>query len=102
MNEIGRNCYFLLSGRVSILKPAFYKNIKISYENYFKYIISLINNKEIELARQIIELNKDFIQAYSIKGILEIIKVYCLAKIRNNIKKLDENKIVNLNKIEET
>ena len=100
MNEIGKQCYFLIGGRLSILKPVFYKDIKISYENYFKYLISLINNKEIELAKQIIEINKFFINAYSIQNLLDIIKVYCLVKIRNNIKKLDEYKMVNINKIE--
>ena len=100
MNEIGKNCYFLISGRLSILKPAFYKNINISYENYFKYIISLISNKEVEIARQIIELNKEFINVVSLKDMLEIIKIYCITKVRNNIKKLDENKTFNLNKIE--
>ena len=100
MNEIGKQCYFLISGRLSILKPAFYKDIKISYENYFKYLISLINNKEMELAKQIIEANKYFINAYSIKNLLDVIKVYCLVKIRNNVKNLDEYKMLNLNKIE--
>ena len=102
INEIGKQCYFLISGRLSILKPAFYKNIKISYENYFKYLLSLLNNKEIELAKQIIELNKEFINAFSITNLLEIIKVYCLVKIRNNIKSLDENKMFNINKVENT
>ena len=102
MHEIGRQCYFLISGRLSILKPALYKNIQISYENYFKYILSLINNKEIELAKQIIEINKEFVNAFSISNLLEIIKVYCLIKIRNNVKRLDENKMFNINKIENT
>ena len=102
MNEIGKTCYFLLSGRLSILKPVLYKNIKISYENYFKYLLSLINNKEIELAKQIIEINRDFINIYSITNLLEIIKVYCLIKIRNNVKKLDETKTLNINEIENT
>ena len=33
MFEIGEQCYFLLDGRLSVLKPVEYKNLKISYEN---------------------------------------------------------------------
>lgn len=100
MNDIGKNCYFLIGGRLSILKPAFYKNIKISFEDYFKYLLSLIKNKEMELAKQIIDMNTDFINAYSIQNMLQIIRVYCLMKIRNSVKELDENKIFNINVIE--
>ena len=102
MNDIGKNCYFLISGRLSILKPAFYKNIKISYEDYFKYMLSLIKNKETELAKQVIEMNRDFINAFSVQNMLQIIRVYCLMKIRNGVKELDENKIFNINGIEKT
>lgn len=100
MNDIGKNCYFLISGRLSILKPIFYKNIKISYEDYFKYLLSLIKNKEMDLAKQVIDMNRDFINAYSIQNMLQIIKVYCLMKIRNEVKELDENKIFNINGFE--
>ena len=100
MNDIGKNCYFLISGRLSILKPAFYKNIKISYEDYFKYLLSLIKNQEMDLAKQVIDMNRDFINAFSIQNMLQIIRVYCLMKIRNGVKELDENKTLNINGIE--
>ena len=100
MNDIGKNCYFLISGRLSILKPAFYKNIKISYEDYFKYMLNLIKNKEMDLAKQVIDLNRDYINAFSIQNMLQIIRVYCLMKVRNVVKELDENKIFNINGIE--
>jgi hypothetical protein len=100
MNDIGKNCYFLISGRLSILKPVFYKNIKISYEDYFKYMLNLIKNKEMDLAKQVIDLNRDYINAFSIQNMLQIIRVYCLMKVRNVVKELDENKIFNINGIE--
>ena len=100
MNDVGSNWYFLVSGRLSILKPNLYDNIKISYECYFKYLLALIKNKEFLLAKQIIDLNKNFINLYSVDNLLEIIKVYCLYKVRNMLKKLDENKKFSLNKIE--
>ena len=41
MNEIGRDCYFLISGKLSVLKPVEYPNIKISYYDYLVYLINL-------------------------------------------------------------
>ena len=49
MFEIGEQCYFLLNGRLTVLKPVEHKNIKITYEKYFRYIITLYHNKEYEL-----------------------------------------------------
>ena len=100
MNDIGSNWYFLISGRLSILKPILYDNIKVTYESYFKYFLSLIQKKEFFLAKQIIDLNKNFINVYSIDNLLEIIKVYCLFKVRNMIRKIDEKKIFTINQIE--
>ena len=39
MNEKGKDCYFLISGKLSVLKPVEYPNIKISYNNYLIYLI---------------------------------------------------------------
>ena len=94
MNDIGSNWYFLISGRLSILKPILYNKIKVTYESYFKYFLALIQNKEYFLAKQIIDLNKNFINVYSIDDLLEIIKVYCLFKVRNMIRKIDEKKFL--------
>ena len=101
MNDIGNHWYFLICGKLSILKPIFYNNIKLTYELYFKYLLSLINHKEIDLAKQILELNKNHLNIYSIQSLIEIIKVYSLMKVRNYIQKYDEYKPVNINKIEQ-
>ena len=51
-NDIGKDCYFLLSGRVSILKPVEYKYLKITYEEYLKYLLNLRNNNEKNYLKQ--------------------------------------------------
>ena len=42
MNEIGDKCYFLLSGKLSIMKPAEYKNISLTSSDYIHYLLSLM------------------------------------------------------------
>ena len=57
MFEIGDQCYFLLSGRLSVLKPVEYKNVKITYEQYFIYLMTLYHNREFDLIEQLIQIN---------------------------------------------
>ena len=83
MHGIGDNCYFLLSGELSVLKPVEYKNIKINYEYYFKYLISLLKKKEIFLLERIIEINWHFINLHSIDNFEKLLKYYCQRKICN-------------------
>ena len=39
-NEIGENCYFLLSGILSVLKPVEY-HFELSYDEYIQYLSTL-------------------------------------------------------------
>ena len=57
--DVGQNCYFLLSGKISILKPIQYKGIEISYHDYLKYLSNLFANDEMYFALKVIELNNE-------------------------------------------
>ena len=81
MNEKGDNCYFLLSGKLSIMKPVEYKNIRISYQDYIMYIINLLKYNEIDLINQILKINHYFINIKSIEDFRVIIKGYFIDKI---------------------
>ena len=70
MFEIGEQCYFLLDGRLSVLKPVEYKNLKISYENYFKYLMNLYHNKEYDLIEQLIQINRKYVNIHYIDNLL--------------------------------
>ena len=95
--DIGHNCFFLLSGKISILKPIEYKNIKISYHDYLKYLSNLYSNKEKCIALKVIELNNDnFFTFHNLENIRKditnlksFIKSYCIfllySKIKSNI-----------------
>ena len=101
--DIGRDCYFLLSGRISILKPVLYKGIKISYHKYLKYLSNLLANDEDFIALKVVELNNDsFFKFHNLENIREdinnlkaFIKSYCIllliTKIRMN--KIEYTKI---------
>ena len=81
MNEKGDNCYFLLSGKLSIMKPVEYKNIKISYLDYITYLINLLKYNEIDLINQILKVNHYFINIKSIEDFLIIVKGCFIDKI---------------------
>jgi hypothetical protein len=82
MNEKGDNCYFLLSGKLSVLKPVEYKNIKISYQDYILYLINLLKYHEIDLLNQILKINYYFVNIKSLEDLKIIIKGYFIEKIK--------------------
>ena len=80
-NEIGKDCYFLLSGRLSILKPVEYKYIKITYEDYLKYLVNLKYNKEEKIFEIVTNINWQFMKVYNEENLMEIIKYYIQKRI---------------------
>ena len=81
MNDIGKDCYFLISGKLSILKPVEYKHIEITYDDYFKYLLNLLEKKENDLLKKVLELNWHFINIYDEDNLLSLIKYYIQNKI---------------------
>ena len=106
MNEIGRDCYFLISGKLSVLKPVEYPNIKISYNDYLVYLINLYNNNEFDLLKKVITINnRDYLKFHNLEKILKdideikiFIKSYCITKlnflIKNNLINYKDIKII--------
>ena len=90
MFEIGEQCYFLLSGRLSVLKPVEYKNVKITYEEYLIYLMTLYNNKEFDLIEQLIEINKKYINLHYLDNLIIFVKAYFIVKLNNDINNEDE------------
>ena len=93
MNEIGTDCYFLISGKISILKPVEYKDIRISYKDYLKYLINLYYNKESDLLKKVITINDNFLKFHSWDKIFNnldeikiFVKSYCITKLNYKLK----------------
>ena len=74
MNEKGDNCYFLLSGKLSILKPVEYKNMKITQQEYITYLVNLLKYNETDLINQILQINHYIINIKSIEDFIVITK----------------------------
>ena len=110
-DDIGNNCYFLLSGKISVLKPMEYKNIKITYKDYIKYLSNLYYNNEIYMINKVIELNNyTFFKFHSpdkikndITYIKSFIKSYCIIKLYSKLKSeiIDYTDINNISKLEQ-
>ena len=49
LNELSNKCYFLIEGKISILKPIKLLNIELTYEQYLQYLFELDNENEKNL-----------------------------------------------------
>ena len=87
MNEAGENCYFLLIGRLSILKPVEY-HIELTYDEYMQYLLNLTKNNETEIIDNIKRLNKKYIDIGFVYDLLKFVKTYFIIKLKNDIFKL--------------
>ena len=82
MNDIGDDCYFLLSGKLSILKPVEYRGIKLTYKQYFIYLKNLLDLKEIDLLTQVLNINKKFLDVVNVNEVTRLIKVYFASNLK--------------------
>lgn len=81
MDDMGKDCYFLISGRLSILKPVEYKRIEISYDIYFKYLLNLLDKNEKGIFKKVLELNYHFINIHDEDSLINLVKFYIQNKI---------------------
>lgn len=80
MNDVGDKCYFLLSGKLSILKPVEYKNIPVTTSEYIHYLVNLMKFNEISLINQALEINHIYINIEKISNLKIITKGFFLRK----------------------
>ena len=88
MNEIGENCYFLLSGILSVLKPVEY-HYELTYDEYLQYLSNLIKNKEFEIIANIRRINQYYLDM-GLEENLNFVKIYFIIKLKSDIFKLIE------------
>jgi len=106
--DVGHDCYFLLSGRIRILKPVLYKGIKITYHNYLKYLSNLLAKDENCIALKVVELNNDsFFKFHNLENIKEdinnlkaFIKSYCILLLYTKIR-MNKIEYTNISSLEE-
>ena len=83
----GEDCFFVLSGKVSILKPVEYSGIKISFKHYFIYLKALLNANEINLILNIISLNTNYLNISTIEELSKIIKGHFVMSLKRELNK---------------
>ena len=83
MNDVGDKCYFLLSGKLSIMKPVEYKNIQLTSNEYIHYLVNLMKYNEIDLINKVIDINHIHINFESLHKFKIITKGIFLRKIDN-------------------
>lgn len=106
--DIGHDCYFLLSGKISILKPVEYKGINISYHDYLKYLSNLFAKDEMYIALKVIELNNNtFFKFHNLEEIKQdinnlklFIKSYCILLLYSKLK-LNQIECTDIQKIKD-
>ena len=84
MNEIGNDCYFLLSGILSVLKPVEY-HIELTYDEYIQYLANLIKNKEFEIIDNIRRTNQNYIDMGLVEDLENFVKSYFIIKLKRDI-----------------
>lgn len=90
MNDIGEDCYFLVGGKLSVLKPVEY-HIEITYDEYMIYLTNLIKNNEHELINTIRQLNQHHIDLGLVEDLKDCIKSYFIIKLNKDINALYED-----------
>ena len=99
MNELGDKCYFLVSGKLSVLKPVEY-HIEITYDDYMQYIVNLMKNKEDEIIENIRHINQHFMDIGLVEDLNDFIKSYFIIKLNKDINYLFETNTFDFSFIE--
>ena len=93
IGDAGDNFYFILSGNVSVLKLKEIPNIQMTYMEYIKYCIFLLNQNEEYLLNEVLKANESVLNVDSIEDIKLINKIVFLKKLNQDInKKITNNK----------
>ena len=87
INEIGEECYFLISGKISVLKPVAYDGIKISYKDYLIYLKRLLNLEEIYLVMEVLHMNHNFLDIKNIEDLNKLINAYFKVSFNKELNK---------------
>lgn len=86
-NDLNENVYILISGSLSLLKPIELIIDEMSYDEFIKYILYLLKDKEKYLLEKILKNNPKIFYLEKYEELNKIIKCYIKIKIYNYIKK---------------
>ena len=98
INETGDECYFLLSGKISIIRPMEYRDIQMTIVDYFKYLKLLLNLDEIDLVLKSCFANQNILEIGTVYGINRLIRAYFQVLFQRELSK--KNNTVTIKEIE--
>ena len=85
IGDIGDRFYFILTGKISVLKLKEINNIKMNYEEYIDYLLFLLEEKEIFIFNEVIKKNADALMINSENEVKSIHKILFLRKLKQRI-----------------
>ena len=93
IGDSGENFYFILSGQVSVLKLKEIPNIEMTYMEYIRYCIYLLNQGEEYLLDEVLKANDSVLNVSSIEDMKLINKIVFMKKLNQDLnKKINNNK----------
>ena len=87
INETGDECYFLISGKIGIIKPIEYRDIQMTYHDYLIYLKILLNLDEIDLVLKTSFANQNFSEINTVHEINRLIRAYFLVLFQRTLNK---------------
>ena len=85
IGDNGDRFYFILSGRVSILKLKEINNVQMTYFEYIEYCMYLISQKEYYIFNKVKNRNMKILSINSESEVISIYKIFFLKKINEAI-----------------
>ena len=98
INETGDECYFLISGKIGIIRPMEYRDIQMTYHDYFIYLKILLDLDEIDLVLKAIFANQNLLEIDTVHEINRLVRAYFLVIFQKVLSK--KNNGVTIEEIE--
>ena len=85
IGDVGDKFYFILNGKINILKLREIKDVIMTNVEYLKYCIFLYDNKEEYILNEVFKRNRKLIDITNIEDIIKIYRIVFINLLRKNI-----------------
>ena len=82
IGEVGDKFFFLLTGRLSVLKLQDIQNVKMTYTQYLDYLIYLKEQKEDYIVNEVLKKNFKLLPLSSGEDLSRLINIFFMNKLR--------------------
>ena len=89
INENGDECYFLISGKIGIIRPMEYRDIQMTYHDYFIYLKILLDLDEIDLVLKALFANQNLLEIETVHEINRLVRAYFIVLFQRILSKKD-------------